>query len=257
MIDFSGRIALVTGAASGIGLATATLLAQLGATGVLCDREVPAAENAAGAIGRGARALPLDVTYEDQWLTVLSEVDASHGRLDVLVNNAGIMIAKPFAEAGIDVLRRQHAINVEGVYLGMHHALPLLRKSGKGSIVNVSSIYGKVAGSEYAAYSATKGAVRALSRAVAIELAAEGIRVNCVMPGPVATNLSADWEPPRDAEGNLLTAEQALAIWASLIPMGRLGTVDDVASLIGFLASDAAAFVTGAEFIADGGYTAA
>ncbi|MDR7104125.1 glucose 1-dehydrogenase [Croceicoccus sp. BE223] len=257
MIDLSGKIAIVTGAASGIGLATATLLATLGATVVLADRDLPGAERAAQAIGRGALALKLDVTSEDQWLAALSETDARFGRLDVLVNNAGIMIAKPFAEAGIDILRRQNAINLEGVYLGMHHALPLLRKAGKASIVNVSSIYGKVAGGEYAAYSATKGAVRALSRAVAIELATEGIRVNCVMPGPVATNLSADWDPPRDAEGNLLTAEQALAIWAGLIPLGRLGTVDDVAALIAFLASDAAAFVTGSEFIADGGYTAA
>ncbi|WP_082835992.1 SDR family NAD(P)-dependent oxidoreductase [Croceicoccus bisphenolivorans] len=260
MIDLANKIALVTGAASGIGKETTTLFAALGATVVLTDRNVEGAAEVADAIGNGASALALDVMDAGQWSEVCAEIDAAHGRLDVLVNNAGIMIARPFADAGVEILRKQYAINVEGVYLGMHTALPLLRRAaatGSASIVNVSSIYGKVAGSEYAAYSASKGAVRALSKAVAIELAKERVRVNCVMPGPIATNLGADWEPPKDESGRLLTPEEILAAWSALIPAGRIGMPQDIAPLIAFLASDAAGFVTGAEYIADGGYTAA
>ena len=124
------------------------------------------------------------------------------------------------------------------------------------SIINLSSVYGMVAGEMFSAYSTTKGAVRAFSKAVAYELASIGIRVNCVLPGPAATNLSASWEPPRDADGNLLSPEEALAPWVKLIPMGRIGTADDIAPVIAFLASDMAKFITGAELVADGGYTA-
>ena len=194
-----------------------------------------------------------DVTSADAWHAVFGQAGAAFGRLDILVNNAGIMMSKPFADAGIDVLRRQMAINVEGIYMGMQGVLPLMR----AAIVNISSVYGKVGGAQFAAYSATKGAVRGLSKAVAIELAETGIRVNAVLPGPVATNLGASWDPPTDADGNLLTPEAALAAWTKLIPMGRLGDANDIAPLIAFLASDAAAFITGSEFIADGGYTAA
>ena len=149
-------------------------------------------------------------------------VRAQYGQLDVLVNNAGIMLSKPFAEAGIDVLRRQLRINVESVYMGMHGALPLLREAvargaATASVVNIASIYGKVGGEQYAAYSATKGAVRALTKAVAMELASSKIRVNAVLPGPVLTNLSASWDPPI---GRAWQAAQRRA------GAGRLGAAD-------------------------------
>ena len=259
--SLEGKVALVTGAASGIGLETARVLASLGARLVVTDIDADGLRAAAGGIGASVLALPHDVTSDADWAAVLERVRTDCGVLHVLVNNAGIMMAKPFADAGIAVLRRQLQVNVESVYLGMHGALPLLRAAvardgGTAAIVNVASVYGKVGGAQFAAYSATKGAVRALTKAVAVELATAGIRVNAVLPGPVATNLSASWDPPRDAASNLLTPEQALAAWAALIPMGRLGATSDIASLIAFLAGDAAGFVTGAEFIADGGYTA-
>jgi len=260
--DLRDKVALVTGAASGIGREVATLFHALGARLVLTDIDLPGVQATADGLGDGITTIRHDVASEEEWVAAFAQVQAVHGRLDILVNNAGIMMAKPFAEAGIGILRRQLSINVESVYLGMQGALPLMQAArAQGatttSIVNISSVYGKVAGAQFAAYSATKGAVRALSKAVAVEMATAGIRVNCVMPGPVATNLGADWDPPRDAAGQLIPPEEALAAWATLIPMGRLGETRDIAPLVAFLASDAAGFITGAEFIADGGYTAA
>ncbi len=260
--SLEGKVALVTGAASGIGLETARLLGALGARLVMTDLDADGLRAAAATLDSPVLTLKHDVASEGDWAATLDRVGTEYGALHVLVNNAGIMLAKPFADAGIAVLRRQLQVNVESVYLGMHGALPLLRAAvardgGTAAIVNIASIYGKVGGAQFAAYSATKGAVRALTKAVAIELAGEGIRVNAVLPGPVATNLSATWDPPLDEAGNPLSAEQALAAWARLIPMGRLGTTQDIAPLVAFLASDAAGFVTGAEFVADGGYTAA
>lgn len=262
ILNLDGKVAVITGAASGIGRQTATLFHALGARLLLTDIDAAGLTAFAAELGGEVLTATHDVTSEDGWRAVFGQMDAAFGQLDILVNNAGIMMSKPFADAGIDVLRQQMAINVEGVYLGMHGALPLLRAAiargaATAAIVNISSVYGKVGGAQFAAYSATKGAVRALSKAVAIELAGSGIRVNAVLPGPIATNLGATWEAPTDAAGNLLTPEAALAEWTSLIPMGRLGDANDIAPLIAFLASDAAAFITGSEFIADGGYTAA
>ncbi len=257
-----GKVALVTGAASGIGLATATLFSALGARLIVTDIDAEGLKAAAAGLTHGTLALPHDVTSEAGWTAVFDAVRAQYGRLDVLVNNAGIMLSKPFVEAGIEVLRRQLQINVESVYMGMHGALPMLceavaQGAVTASVINIASIYGKVGGEQYAAYSATKGAVRALTRAVAVELASSKIRVNAVLPGPVLTNLSATWDPPLDDHGNPLSAEQVLAAWARMIPLGRLGATSDIAPLVAYLASDLASFITGADFIADGGYTAA
>jgi NAD(P)-dependent dehydrogenase (short-subunit alcohol dehydrogenase family) len=207
-------------------------------------------------------ALRHDVTAADDWAAIAARITACHGKLDVLVNNAGVMLNAPLADAPIDHLRRQYAINVESVFVGMQTAFPLMQQAiaagaSGASIVNVSSVYGMVAGPAFAAYSASKGAVRGLSRAAAIEWAKTGVRVNCVLPGPVQTNLGADWDPPVDANGAPIPPDVALAAWSSLIPMGRLGQSTDIAPLVTFLASDEAGFVTGAEFVADGGYTAA
>lgn len=263
MSKLDGKVAWVTGAGSGIGRAVAIALAQQGAHVVLGDINPAGLEETAGLCGGTATlSLTQDVTSEDAWAQGVAAIDDRFGRLDILVNNAGIMMAQRFEDSPLETLRRQQRINVESVYIGMQAVLPSMRRTiaagTKGaSIINIASVYGMVAGAQFAAYSATKGAVRSLTRAVAFELAKTGIRVNCVLPGPVQTNLGADWEPPRDAAGALIPPEVALAAWAQLIPMGRLGQAQDIAPLVAFLAGDDAAFITGAEFVADGGYTAA
>ncbi len=259
--DLSGRVAIVTGAGSGIGQATTLLLAELGVRVFATDINPDTARETAAAAPDQVIPLAQDVTSDADWDRVFARVKVDGGRLDILVNNAGVMMAGPFEGAPIEHLRRQQRINVESVYMGMQGAIPLMKQTRAAhdvspSIINLSSVYGQVAGAAFAAYSASKGAVRMLSKAVANELALTGIRVNSVHPGPVATRLGADWDPPRDASGALLSAEAALAQWTRLIPMNRIGRVDDIAPVIAFLASDAARYITGAEIVIDGGYTA-
>ena len=261
MQDLKGKCAIVTGAASGIGLAISQLLSSLGVKLIMTDINDEGLKQVQKDTCKDALTMVHDVSSEADWNKVISLAKEKFGGLDILVNNAGIMVSEPFLESSIETLRKQQSINVESVYFGMRTAMPLMQESLKKggqttSIINIASIYGKVAGAEYSAYSATKGAVRAMSKAVANELADKRIRVNCVLPGPIATNLSASWEPPRDENGNLISPEEALAAWTKLIPMGRIGMAEDIAPVVAFLASDMAAFVTGAEFIADGGYTA-
>lgn len=255
MIELNGKIALVTGAGSGIGREISRTFAILGATVIATDLDGDSARVAAGEMTGDVETHAHDVGDEGDWARVLAAVDERHGRLDILVNCAGIMLSKPFVEAPVDYLRRQQRVNVESVYIGMHGAVPLMRAGG-GSIINIASIYGKVGGAQFAAYSATKGAVRGLTKAVAAELAASNIRVNCILPGPVATNLGATWDAPLDGDGKPLSPEEGLAMWTRLMPIGRMGQATDIAPLAAFLASDLSGFVTGAEFVADGGYTA-
>lgn len=255
MIRLDGKIALVTGAASGIGHEIARTFATLGAIVEASDLNEDGLKGAAADFGPDAALHRHDVGDETDWQRVMDDIRSRHGRLDVLVNCAGIMLSRNFVDAPVAWLHRQQRVNVDSVYIGMHAAIPFMRAGG-GSIINIASVYGKVGGERYAAYSATKGAVRALSKAVAAELAASGVRVNCVLPGPVATNLGASWDPPTDAEGRPLSPEGALASWTRLIPLGRLGQATDIAPLVAYLASDLSAFVTGSEFVADGGYTA-
>jgi NAD(P)-dependent dehydrogenase (short-subunit alcohol dehydrogenase family) len=258
--DLAGRVALVTGAGSGIGRATTQLLAGLGVAVIATDIDLAGVQATAEGLA-GVEALAHDVTAEADWDRVFAHIAGRGGRLDILVNNAGIMLSQPFEGAPIEHLRRQQAINVESVFMGMQGAIPLMKASiaahgARPSIINVSSVYGQVAGARYAAYSASKGAVKMLTKAVANELATTGIRVNSIHPGPTATNLGASWEPLRDGTGALGPPEKVLADWLALIPMGRLGAVGDIAPVIAFLAGDGAGYVTGAEIVIDGGYTA-
>ncbi|MDO9598998.1 MAG: SDR family oxidoreductase [Azoarcus sp.] len=261
LFDLNGRVALVTGAASGIGREAARVLAGLGATVYASDRDLDGVETLVATLPNGASAWQHDVTLPERWNEVVEAIKVRAGRLDVLVNNAGIMIKRSFLENSFDDFRMVQRVNVDSVFLGMHTCLPLMIETASchatsPSIINVASIYGQVAGAAFSAYSASKGAVRMMTKAVAAEYAKTGVRVNSVNPGPVMTNLSAKFDPQRDQAGNPVTPEQARAAIERVIPMGRMGSANEIAGAIAFLASDASCFMTGTDMVADGGYTA-
>lgn len=247
----TGKIALITGAASGIGWVTADLFAQEGAIVILTDRAVDTLHQRVSSLqgpGDRHRAIALDVTSEEDWMRAMPEIERDFGRLDVLVNNAGIGYFRSIAETTFQEWRDILAVNLDSVFLGTKHALPLLTRSGKGSIINVSSIRGQVAGPNVAAYSASKAGVRLFTKSTAIECAAagNGVRANSVHPGVIETPMSAQaLDDPAKLEKSL-----------ERIPIGRLGKAAEIASAIVFLASDESSYMTGSELTIDGGYTA-
>ena len=245
----AGKVALVSGAARGIGAATAKLLAQEGAAVVLGDvLETEGRQTAAGIVAAGGQAtfMPLDVTSAANWQQVIASAVAAYGKLDVLVNNAGISGRAAVGETDVETWERVMEINGKGVFLGTKRAIPELRKAGGGSIINISSIYGIVGSETSAAYHASKGAVRIFTKAAAIQYAAEGIRVNSVHPGFV--------DSPMTAASHALPEVHNLRIRRT--PLGRMGTPEDIAAGILYLASDESSFVTGSELVIDGGMTA-
>ena len=245
----AGKVALVSGAARGIGAATAKLLAQEGAAVVLGDvLETEGRQTSAGIVAAGGRStfMPLDVTSAANWQQVIAAAVAAYGQLDVLVNNAGISGRAAVGETDVETWERVMEINGKGVFLGTKLAIPELRKAGGGSIINISSIYGIVGSETSAAYHASKGAVRIFTKAAAIQYAAEGIRVNSVHPGFV--------DSPMTAANHALPEVHNLRI--SRTPLGRMGTPEDIAAGILYLASDESSFVTGSELVIDGGMTA-
>jgi meso-butanediol dehydrogenase/(S,S)-butanediol dehydrogenase/diacetyl reductase len=246
-----GKVALITGAASGIGWATAELFAAEGAVVILADRDaekLPQRLKELSARDARHRAMVLDVTSEAQWLRIMQEIEREFGRLDVLVNNAGIGYFRSIVETTFEEWRKILSVNLDSVFLGTKHALPLLARSGKGSIINVSSIRGQVAGPNVAAYSASKGGVRLFTKSTAIECAAagNGVRANSVHPGVIETPMSAQ----------ALEDPATLAKSVERIPVGRLGKAAEIAAAIVFLASDESSYMTGSEVTIDGGYTA-
>jgi meso-butanediol dehydrogenase / (S,S)-butanediol dehydrogenase / diacetyl reductase len=239
----AGRRAVVTGAASGIGRATAALFAEEGARVVLVDRDRDAAGQVAARLaGDDHRIVAMDVTDEGAWDALARSLDADCA---ILVNNAGAATLYPLAETSLAQWRSAMAVNLDSVFLGTRALLPALARSGHGAIVNVSSIRGIIGGVNATAYCASKGAVRLLTKAVALECAesGNGVRVNSVHPGLIDTPLAA---------AALSDAEVAARRMATL-PMGRAGRADEIASTILFAASDAARYMTGAEIVVDGG----
>ena len=249
-----GKVAIVTGAASGIGKATAIMLAREGASVALTDVSIQSGRDVAAEIekqGGKARFWQMDVSREAQVKAVFADVVNIFGKIDVLVNNAGIGgSGKPTdqeTEAAWDTLM---AVNVKGVFLCTKHAIPYMRRAGGGSIINLSSIYGLVGAADAPSYHASKGAVRLMAKTDAMLYAGDKIRVNSVHPGFIRTPL---------VMGSAASTEDAEALvkqLASLHPLGRIGEPDDVAYGILYLASDESSFVTGSELVIDGGYTA-
>jgi len=253
-----GKAALVTGAASGIGRATAILFAREGARVLTTDLD-PAGEGVAGSIraaGGEAQFVRHDVSDEASWAAAVRRALEAFGRLDVLVNNAGISFAKRVEETTLAEWRRLMAVNLDGVFLGTREAVRVMRRSGGGAIVNVSSASGIVGSPTASAYCASKGGVRLFTKAVALEVAGDGIRVNSIHPGGVRTPIWAKadfWPGLVEQSGSEDGAFQALA---GAAPLGRLADPEEIAEAILYLASDASKFMTGSELIIDGGYTA-
>jgi 3(or 17)beta-hydroxysteroid dehydrogenase len=247
-----GKIALITGGASGIGLATAGLLADEGAKVVLTDVDEPEAGAAVAAAQRGS-FYKLDVTRENEWIAVTDAVVSEFSRLDILVNSAGVSFLKDIETTTLDEWRRLMAVNLDGTFLGCKHAIRVMKERGGGSIVNMSSVAGLVGAANLAAYSASKGGVRLLTKSVALHCARKSynIRCNSVHPSfvetPMLQSMLAAARNPQKLEAN----------FASAAPLGRLAKPIEIARTILFLASDEAAFTTGAELAVDGGLTAA
>ncbi|MDX2215568.1 MAG: SDR family NAD(P)-dependent oxidoreductase [Oculatellaceae cyanobacterium bins.114] len=246
------RVSLITGAGSGIGQATALRFASEGAIVVIADRNLEAAEKTQHLIeqsGGTGHAIALDVTQEQQVAEAISTTVQQFGRLDVLHNNAGISILKPITETTEADWDQLFNVNLKGVFFGCKHAIPIMVQQGGGVIINTASELAIVGQPLYTAYCATKGGVLAFTRALSVEWAAKGIRINAVCPGPVQT-------PMLQAEFDLASNPTAEAIATiQSIPVGRLGAPDDIARVALFLASDDAVFVHGAAIVADGGRT--
>jgi len=252
----AGKVVLITGGASGIGLASAEACAREGARVVITDINVAAGEEQAkrlAATGAAVWFLRQDTTSESDWSRVVEEVVRLHGGLDVLVNNAGIGSHAPLEQETLEGWRRVQAVNMEGVFLGTREAVRVMKGRG-GSIVNISSIEGIVGDPLVPAYNASKGGVRVFTKSAALHCAQQGygIRVNSVHPGWVATPLVVDGIA-------MLPPEQAAALQQELlgrIPLGRMAEPPEIANVIVFLASDEASYMTGSEVVVDGGYTA-
>ena len=249
----AGKVALITGAASGLGKASAEKLAQEGATVVLSDINVTdgqAATDAITATGAPATFIELNTTDERGWDNTIAEVLARYGKLDVLFNNAGIgIIDGSWLEAmSLQTWRQTLSVNLDGVFLGLRAGIRAMKRGSGGSIINTSSIYGIVGNVGTAAYNASKGGVRTLTKAAALECAqaGTGIRVNSVHPGHIETPMIAA----------RVATESLRASLVAKYPVGHLGEPLDIANAVLFLASDESKFMTGAELVVDGGFTA-
>jgi 3alpha(or 20beta)-hydroxysteroid dehydrogenase len=245
-----GKTVLVTGAARGLGAAVAATCVEHGAAVIVTDvRETELAANAAS-LGEAATAHQLDVADPDSWAALVDELLRSGGPVDALVNNAGIVASASFADARLEDLRRTLDVNVGGTFLGMKSFVDLHQAAAgnrPGSIVNISSVRGLVGGAHSLTYSASKFAVRGLTKTAAVELGEIGIRVNSVCPGPIQSDMSV---------GNEQFARFDWDAYTSRLPLGRMGRPWEVGEAVAWLASDASSFVSGIDLPVDGGLTA-
>jgi NAD(P)-dependent dehydrogenase (short-subunit alcohol dehydrogenase family) len=246
------KVAIVTGGAGGLGRAEASLLAKEGARVVVTDIDETAVGKVAGMInGEGGRALALkqDVTREDDWARVIGKTLDEFGKLDVLVNNAGVIIYKKIEDTSLAEWRWLMGVNLDGVFLGTKFAIAAMKKTGGGSIINIASTAGLIGNPDASAYHASKGGVRLFTKAAAIECSKAGygynIRVNSIYPGVINTAMA---EALRQDENKYKTA-------LSWHPIGHFGEPEDVAYGVLYLASDESKFLTGSELVIDGGWT--
>ena len=246
MTVLNGKVALITGAARGQGAAEARLFASRGAKVMLCDLLDAEGQAVAAEIGANAAYMHLDVTSESEWKQVVEATVARFGKLDVLINNAGIVKVTPLEQCPTDEYLQVIQVNQVGVFLGMREVVEPMKKAGGGSIVNISSIDGLIGMTGGTAYCASKFAVRGMTKVAALELGKHGIRVNSIHPGGILTPM---------VTGAGLNPELAGEIFGK-VPHRRIGQPEEIATLAAYLASDDASYSTGSEFIADGGLTA-
>jgi 3alpha(or 20beta)-hydroxysteroid dehydrogenase len=242
-----GKVAVITGSAGGIGAAAARRLAQEGAQLTLTDADAQGAQRLADELGECASGLRHDVTSEQDWQAVLAHALATHGRVDVLLNNAGVFLAAQLTDTSLEDFRRVMDVNVTGVFLGMRTFAATMIEQRAGSVINLSSVAGLTGPPFLTAYAASKWAVRGMSKVAAKELAQFGVRVNSLHPGQIDTDM------------NTRQREQTPELIDKLIrgiPLRRIGTPEEVAHAIAYLASDESLYVTGSELVIDGGVTA-
>ncbi|MCQ6561413.1 SDR family NAD(P)-dependent oxidoreductase [Paenibacillus mendelii] len=249
MMRLANKVAIVTGAAGGMGKADAVLFAKEGAKVVITDlQEEKLNEAVQEIVDNGGEAIGIkhNVTSEEDWIRVVEETISRFGKIDILVNNAGISNATPMLEMTVEQWDKTMSINVTGTFLGQKHVIPHMINNGGGSIVNISSIAGLTGGSGAGAYTASKGAVRLLTKATAVDFAKHNIRVNSVHPGYIKTPMTVE----------LMADEKMKAWFLSQSPLPRLGEAEDIAKGVLFLASDESSYITGIELPIDGGYYA-
>ncbi|WP_336789081.1 SDR family NAD(P)-dependent oxidoreductase [Paenibacillus sp. MMO-177] len=243
-----GKVAIITGAGTGIGKSTALRFAKEGAKVVVTDINEASVQQTADEVkklGGEALAIRHDVGSEDNWIQVVDEAVKAFGTIDVLFNNAGIYVIKPLFDTTVEDWNRLMNINVTSVFLGMKHVIPVMLKQQRGSVINASSIAGIGGSPNHVLYGASKGAVRTMTKDVAMEFATQGVRVNSIHPGYINTAMVdyAAATTHRDKE----------ALGQAVSPLGRVGNVDEVSNLVLFLASDESSYITGAEMVIDGG----